>query len=74
MDGSFFFLLGEGEGGVRGARKGVGDRFFIENPRRGGGVPRGAGRVSAANQGIWGGGGVNISFGEPKRPPSFRAS
>ena len=40
---------------------------FIENPRRGGGGRpeergRGAGRVSAANWGIWGGGGVNIFF------------
>ena len=31
-----FFLLGGGEGGVRGARKGQGSVFFIENPRGGG--------------------------------------
>ena len=37
---------------------GGGDRFFIENPTRGGGFlgGGGAGRVSAANWGIWGGG------------------
>ena len=41
-----------------------GGRFFIENPRRGG-VSRSrrgceAGRVSAANWGIFGGGGRNV--------------
>ena len=55
----YFFLLGGGEGGVRGAGKGRGD-FLLKIPggggstrgwRRGG---RGAGRVFA---GIWGGGG-----------------
>ena len=59
MNLSIFFLLGEGEGGVRGAGRG-GDRFFIENPRTwgvlGGGRGRRAGRVSAANWGIFGGG------------------
>ena len=36
----FYFLRlgGGGGGGVRGATKGAGGRFFIENPRRGGGV------------------------------------
>ena len=44
------------EGAVRGAREGR-CRFFIENPRRGGGLPGGgrgwarAGRVSAGNLG-----------------------
>ena len=35
----------------------MGDRFFIESPRRGGGRPGGprAGRVSAADWGILGG-------------------
>ena len=44
--GYFYFLLGEGEGGVRGARKEGGNRvFLIENSRRGGGVlRRGRGR------------------------------
>ena len=55
----YFFLLGEGEGRVRGAGRG-GGLIFIENPRRGGGLQegrgRGAGRVSAANWGIWRGG------------------
>ena len=36
----YFFPLGEGEGGVRGVRRGKGDWFFIENPRRGGGGSR----------------------------------
>ena len=31
----YFFLLGGGEGGVRGARR-RGGSVFIENPRRGG--------------------------------------
>ena len=59
----FFFLLGEGEGESEApGREGGGDRFFIENPRRGGGASRrgrgrGAGRVSAANWGNFGGGG-----------------
>ena len=61
----FFFLLGEGEGGVRGVRGGRGGRFFVESPRRGGGVlggGTGAGRVSAANWGILGQG-PNIFWG-----------
>ena len=60
----FFFLLGEGEEGVRGARRG-GELVFIENPRRGG-VPGGGGarRVSAANWGTFFflGGGVYFDF------------
>ena len=50
----YFFLLGEGEGGVRGARRGGGgDPFFIENPRR---FRRGGGGFqSVANWGIFGG-------------------
>ena len=61
VSGTFnFFLLGEGEGGVRSAGR-EGGRFFIEIPG-GGGSPRGgwrpgAGRESAVNWGIWGGGG-----------------
>ena len=76
----YFFLLGEGEGGVRGARSGGrgGGRFSIENPRRGSlqdGRGRGAGRVSAANWGIFGGGGLSIFFGgrnvnQEKRTPT----
>ena len=54
----YFFLLGEG--GVRSAGRG-GRGLCIEDPRRGGGGfqerGRGAGRVSVANWGIWGGGG-----------------
>ena len=60
-----FFLLREGEGESEGRGGGIGFFFFNENPRRGG-SPRGggAGMVSAANWGIWlGGGGQNIFFG-----------
>ena len=51
-----FFCLGRGKGSPR--RRGVGGRFFIENPRRGlqeGEGPRGQEGVWA-NWGIWGGG------------------
>ena len=64
----FFFLVGEGEGRVRDGGRG-GGQFFIENPRRGGGGfsgrgrGQGAERVSVANWGIFGGGGLNIFFG-----------
>ena len=68
----FFFLLGEGEGGIRGAGEGGGWRLFIENPRRGGGLPGrwgqggdGAGRVFAGN-----GGGGNFFFGAEEFPPN----
>ena len=53
MDVSDVFFFCSGEGGVRGARRAVGCRSFIENPKRGEGLPgergggRGAGRVSA---------------------------
>ena len=55
---TFFFARGRGigESEVPGGRGVV---FFFENPRRGGGRRgrgRGAGRVSAVNWGIWGGG------------------
>ena len=56
-----FFAWGRGSRGARGG----GLAFFTENPRRGGvsrrGRGRGAGRVSASNWGIWGGG-LNIFF------------
>ena len=66
----FFFLLGEGNGRVRGARRGGGS-FLLKMPRRGGGGrDRGAGTVFAANWGIWeGGGGAKYFFSGPKRPP-----
>ena len=62
----YFFLLGEGEGGVRGDGRGGGIGFLLQIPG-GGGVSggrggRGAGRVSAANWGIWGGGGPKYFF------------
>ena len=73
----YFFLVGEGEGGVRGARRGRG-RFLIENPRRVGGFQegegRGAGRVSAANWEIFLGRGAKYFFSGPKRPPSRLAT
>ena len=54
-----FFLLGGGEGGVRGDRQGVGVFFFFfcENQRRGGGLPGGGGGSGGCLRGIWGGGG-----------------
>ena len=39
---NFFFLLGEGEGGVRGAEKGE-DDFLLKIPGEGGGSPGGGG-------------------------------
>ena len=57
-----FFRSGGGEGAVRG----VGREGFIENPRKGGGGPRGrgAGRVSAGNSA----GGAKYFFSGPKFP------
>ena len=60
----YFCLFGEGEGGVRGARKG-GDRFFIENPRREefpGEGPRGWEGVCNELGNFGGGWGLNIFF------------
>ena len=60
----YFFLAGEGEGGVRGAGRGgvIGSIFNLRSQK--GGRGRGAGRVSAANSGMGGGGGgLNIFFG-----------
>ena len=61
----FFFLLGEGEGGARGPGGGGRYRFFIENPRRGGGLQdggRGAERV-CGELGNFFGGGIFLFFG-----------
>ena len=59
---SFFSARGGGRGSPR--RQGGGDRL--------GGSRRGAGRVSAANWGNFGGGGgLSIFFSGPKRPPSI---
>ena len=69
----FFFLLGKGEGGVRGARRG-GIHFLLKIPGGGGFSRRGrgAGRVSAANLGnLEGGGGQFFFFSAPKGPPSL---
>ena len=66
-----FFLVGEGEGGVRGLGKGGGS-IFIGSPRRGGGVfsrrgrGRGARRASAAN---WGA--ADIDSQEPQMRPEL---
>ena len=57
----FFFLLGEGEGGVRGAGRGEG-RFLIQNPRRGGVSRRGRGRGCLRRIGDLGGEGANFFF------------
>ena len=66
-----FFCLGRGKGESEGAGGGGGSIFY-ENPSRGvsrrdRGRP--AGRVSAANWGIGGGGGLNFFFSGPKCPP-----
>ena len=67
-----FPCSGRGRGSLR--RHGGEDRFVIEIPggggvsRRGGGRGRGAGRVSAANWGIFPGG-AKFFFSGPKRPP-----
>ena len=65
----YFFCSREGKGESE-APGGGGGRFFIENPRRRGGLPRGwgrgAGRVFAGN----GGGGSKYFFSGAKFPPS----
>ena len=69
-----YFIFFSARGGERGSSRrrggGGGGQVFIENPRRGGeaGRGRGAGRVSAANWGIFWGGGL-IFFSGPKCPP-----
>ena len=59
----YFFLLGEGEGRVRGAGRG-GRLIFIENPRRGvlqrGGAEAPGGCLRRIGE--FGGGGLNIFF------------
>ena len=74
--GCLFFLLGGGEGGVRGAGTGAGGggRLFIKNPRKGGGgLPGGWGRGGARGRegvrGGLGGAGAKYFFGGPKFPP-----
>ena len=66
MDVSGIFIFFCSGGGSSRRQEGGGVRFLIENPRRG--VSRrervrGARRVSAANLGFWGGGGLNIFLG-----------
>ena len=60
----FFCLLGKGEGGVEAPEGGGGSVSLLKSP--GGGLQdgrgRGAGRVSAANLGIGGGGGPKYFF------------
>ena len=67
-----FFCSGRGKGESE-APGGVGDRCFIENPRRGGG---GEGREGARGREVCGelgnfegGGGLNFFFSGPKCPP-----
>ena len=62
----YFFVLGRGEGGIRGVRKG-GVRFLLKIPG-GGGEGEGPGGCLA---GIWGGGGGKYFFSGPKFPPRF---
>ena len=61
----YFFLLGEGEGGVRGARRGGGCRLLIEDRRRGvsrrGGAEGPGGRLRRIGE-LRRGGGLNIFF------------
>ena len=62
VDISDIFYFFSARGGVGGSPRhsGGGGSVFIQNPTRGGvsrGRGRGAGRVNAANWGIWGGGG-----------------
>ena len=67
-----FFLLGGGEGGVGGTRRGGGVRFSIENHRRGVFQERGGGlRGWEVVCGEFGGGGLNFFFSGPKCPPSY---
>ena len=72
----YFFCLGRGKGEVRGAGGGgIGFFFILKIPGGRAGFSRrrrsrGAGRVSAANWGIFLGGGGQICFSGPKRPPS----
>ena len=66
----FSFLLGEGEGGVRGAKRGGEGRFLLKIPGGGGGSRRGRGFPG----GLFGaigefGGGSKYFFSGPKRPP-----
>ena len=69
-----FLLLGEEELGSPGRQEVGGSFFFIENPGGVGGGER-AGRVSAANWGILGGGGLNIFGAETStKKVSFRRS
>ena len=70
----YFFRSGRGKGESE-VPGGGGGSIFIVIPRRGGGFlqdgeGRGAGKVSAANWGIWGRGGwAKYLFSGPKCPP-----
>ena len=69
----FYFLSARGGGRGESEAPGEGCRFFLENPRRGGGSRRGGGfpgGLFGPNWGIWGGGGLIFFFSGPKRPPS----
>ena len=70
----YFVLFCSGRGKGESEAPGRGDRFFVENPRKGGGCPRG-GRVEGPGGCLrrivfffFGGGGLNI-FSGSKRPP-----
>ena len=69
----YFFLLGEGEGGVRGARSGGGSGFFTEDPRgRGFQEKEGLrGREGGIGDFFGGGGAESFFFSGPESPPSI---
>ena len=74
----YFFLLGDGEGGVRGRREAGGVGFFLLKIPEGGGVSRRGGDEGPGECrqriGDLGGGGLNIFFSGPKCPPrKYRA-
>ena len=72
----FYFFSVRGGGRASPSRGGEGGSvFFIENPSKGGGVP-GVGAGPRGREDVrgsfWGGGGLDIFFSGPKRPPSLR--
>ena len=58
----YFFLLGGGESGVRGAKRGA-DDFLLKIPGGEGSPGRVGEGLGGCLRGIWGGGGLNIFFG-----------
>ena len=48
----YFFCSGDWPGGVQGDREGGGGRFFVENPRREGGVSQDGGGGRGGREGV----------------------